>query len=277
MDISELDIPRDAQGFIHLRRRYSELWKKTTYLTKRELIVDRIYEYDIKSANISALIMEGFDPDVLRKLTLVDKLERERAVGKMIAQDKQIGESIKKQIRRARESLFRSNLIQDDDVLSIKNDAVFVIGRSLANTKFGEMNFKQKNQYAAFVQFEGLELYYNRRHKTVDIKGVADTVLSEPDHKKGILTFLEKVLEYLVMDRRDALRKYLIEFTHLYKARELPVQFYRELNSFNIYRTKYELSGYSFNLLVCDQEDAKTLNVQYNYNRYVLPLIRMFI
>ena len=277
MDISDLNLPRDAQGFLHLQKKYSELYQKTSYLIDKQLIVDRIYEYDIKAANISALAQEGFDSDTLHKLAMLDKQSREVAVGKMIRQDKRIGQIIKKQIKRARENLFRSNGLQDSDIVAIKNDAVFVAGRSLTNTKFGEMEFKQKNQYAAFIQFDGLELYYNRRKKTIDIKGVNDEVVNNQDHQAGIITFIVKVMEYLVMDRRDSLRKYLIDFTHRYKARELSVQFYRELNSFNIYRTIYELSGYGYNLLVIDQADVDTLNIQYNYNRIVLPLIQMFI
>ena len=86
-----------------------------------------------------------------------------------------------------------------------------------------------------------------------------------------------EAMEYLVTDRRDALRRYLIKFSQEYKSRSLPIYYYREMNSYNIYRTVYELSGYSFNLLMVDQSDIKTINIQYNYNRFVLPMIRLFI
>lgn len=277
MDISDLDLPRDAQGFLYLRKKYSELYQKSSYLTKQNVIVNRIFEYDIKAANISALKQEGFDSTILEKLLKLEKREREVAVGKMIAQDAKIGKIIKKHIKHARELLFKYNNLQDDVILSIKNDAVFIIGTNPTVTKFNEMEFRLKNQYAAFIQFDGLEFYYNKRKSKLDIKGVSDDVINTKDHQTGIILFICKVMNYLVMDRLDSLRKYLIEFTHLYKARELPVQYYRELNSFNIYRTIYELSGYSFNLLIADQSDVKTLNIQFNYNRYVLPLIHMFI
>ena len=154
MDISDLNLPRDSQGFLHLQKKYSELYQKTSYLTKETVITNRIYEYDIKAANISALSQEGFDSDMLHKLAMLDKKDREVAVGKMIRQDKRVGEIIKKQIKRARENLFRSNGLQDKDIVSIKNDAVFVLGRALNYTRFGEMEFKLKNQYAAFIQFD---------------------------------------------------------------------------------------------------------------------------
>ena len=187
MNIEELDLPRDSQGFIHLQWNFSDLWKKTNYLTKESCIIDRIYEYDIAAANVSSLLMAGYDPNVLSKLLDLPKKSREVAIGNMIRQDKHIGEIIKEQIYRARQSLFRSNQLIDKDIVSIKNDAVFVKGRPLQNVTFGKMVFKLKNQYAAFVQFDKIELYYNRKQKTVDIKGVNDKVVQEPDHQNGII------------------------------------------------------------------------------------------
>ena len=277
MDITQLNLPRDKDGFLYLRKRYSELWQKTNYLTKEVLVVNHIYEYDIKSANVSALSMEGFNQDVLAKLTEMPKDAREKAVGKMIRSNKEIDKIIRKWIKRAREFLFRENLIQDSDVVAIKNDAVFTSGRKLTNTTFGYIEFRIKNHYSAYLNLDGLEIYYNRRKKTVDIKGIRDDVLSHMDHQNGILQFIVTCMEYLVTDRRDALRRYLIEFSQEYKSRSLPICYYREMNSYNIYRTVYELSGYSFNLLMVDQSDIKTINIQYNYNRFVLPMIRLFI
>ena len=77
MNIEELDLPRDSQGFIHLQWNFSDLWKKTNYLTKESCIIDRIYEYDIAAANVSSLLMAGYDPNVLSKLLDLPKKSRE--------------------------------------------------------------------------------------------------------------------------------------------------------------------------------------------------------
>ena len=42
MDISDLNLPRDSQGFLHLQKKYSELYQKTSYLTKETVITNRI-------------------------------------------------------------------------------------------------------------------------------------------------------------------------------------------------------------------------------------------
>lgn len=278
MSLSLDNIPRGSDGFIHLQYQYSELYRKRSYLIKKNLIIDRIYEYDIRSANISALRWSGHFPnDQLDILENLPKMEREVAVGKMIRANKKFQSIIHKGIFQARERLFRYNHIQDEDVLSIKNDAVFVIGKNLKECKFGPMEFRKKNQYAAFMKLDKLELYYDKRHKTVDIKGVRDEVLENKDHKEGMIQFFVSVMNFLVMDQRPRLREYLIEFVHDYKNLELPYQYYRELNRDNCYRTKYELAGYAFNLDQIKQDQVHEINITYNYMRFILPLTQMLM
>lgn len=282
-----MDQVRDKDGFIQLQRKYSELYKKTTYLTTRSVIVDRIYEYDIRSANTSALRASGkFDPAILTMLESLDKDTREKSIGNMIKAEKEdkskphtnrIYNIIAKGIRKAKEQLFRANNLEDENVLSIKNDAVFVIGRKLKHTKFGEFEFKAKNQYAAYMLVEKVELYYDKRNRTVHMKGVRDEVLEHPDHQSGMIQFFVQVFDYLVMDQRKELREFLIKFTRDYKAKRLPHQYYRELNGENHYRTIIELSGFEFNLLEAGETDLDIINPVYNYTRFILPIIRMFM
>ena len=278
MSLSLDNILRDPDGFIRLKYQYSELFRKRNYLTKKNLIIDRIYEYDIRSANVSALRWSDlFQEDQLDVLESLPKMEREVAVGKLIRSNKQFQRIIHNGIFQARERLFRYNHIQDNDVLSIKNDAVFIIGRNLKECKFGPMEFRKKNQYAAFMKLDKLELYYDRKHKTVDIKGVRDEVVEHPDHQEGMIQFFVTAMNYLVMDQRPRLREYLIEFVHDYKNLKLPYQYYRELNRDNCYRTKYELTGYAFNLDQIEQDQVKEINITYNYMRFILPLTQMLM
>lgn len=270
----------DKEGFVTLKRKYSELYKKTNYLSERPIIIDRIYEYDIRSANTSALRASGkIDESILTMLEGLNKQAREETVGKMIRKDKSktIWPLIAKGIRGAREQLFRYNQLQDDDILSIKNDAVFVIGRKLKYTKFGPFEFRAKHQYSAYMLIEKVEIYYDQRNKSLTIKGVRDEVVEHPDHQNGMVQFLLKVFKYLVMDQRDALREYLIDFVHDYKAMKLPYQYYRELNGNNIYRTKIELSGFEYNLSEIGQVDLDIINPVYNYTKFILPIIRQFM
>lgn len=269
---------RNSNGYIVLKRRYSELFSKYQYTCPLTIIQNRIIEYDIRAANISALRSSGrIKQETLDKLTMLDKTSREITVGKMIREDPEIGKIIKRGIKRAREMLFESNNIQDSEVLSIKNDAVFIIGRRLKHTKFGYYEFVPKNTYSMYMNIDKVELYYDRKRDTVDIKGIRDEVVEEQDHQNGMIVFLSTVFKMLIQGRKQDLRSYIIQFTEDYKSKKLPVQYYRELNSFNVYRTIIEIAEYEYNLISVGEDDKDIINGIYNYTRFVLPLVQAYI
>lgn len=275
-----MEMERDRNGFFVLKRTYSELFKRHQYLCPLPIVQNKITEYDIRSANTSALRQaRKVKPSTLTMLESLPKHEREVAVGKMIRMDKtkSIQKTIAREITRAKMELFSANGVQDNEILSIKNDAVFIIGRKLRYTKFGEMEFKAKHTYALYMNIEKTEFYYDQRAHSVTVKGIDDKVVEHPDHQAGMMTFLAEVMRFLVFDRHDALRKYLIEFSNAYKEKTLPVQFYRELNRDNIYRTDIEISGFTFNLDQVYDIDLEMINGIYNYTRFVLPLIQVYI
>ena len=268
---------RDSKGFIRLHGNFSSLYQKTNYLADVDMLQNRIIEYDLKSANLSALRASGkIDESVLKKLELVDKHTREVRVGMMVREDKEIGRIIKRGIFHARELLFRANMLQDEDILSIKNDAVFIIGKKLKHTSFGPYQFVQKNTYSMFVRLDKLEFYYNYRQKKVDIKGLGN-VTSEEDHQNGMMCFFEQVFRYLIQGRRDDLRKYLIQFVDDYKCKRLPIQYYKELNRRSVYRTKYQIAGYGYNIKIAGDSDREIVDGIYNYNRYIIPFVQTFL
>lgn len=269
---------RDDEGFFVLERNYSDLYKKVRYLTDLSVVINRITEYDIKSANTSMLRRAGKLPaSQLDEIDRLPKDRREVLIGNMIRADSSIYKTIAKGIIRSKQELFEANNIQDDEVLTIKNDAVFIIGRKLKYTEFGPVLFRPKHVYSVFLNVDGIELYYDKQHDEVTVLGVSDDVLETPDHQVGMLRFFCDVMKYLALDNRDKLRKFLIEFVNEYKRKELPVQYYRELNGFNIYRTIYEIAGYNYNLTQAGDGDRELINGIYNYTRFILPIVQAFI
>ena len=279
IDLSSLDEFRDKEGFITLKRTYSELYKKTLYVSPFTVILNRVYEYDIHAAGFSVLKESGmFSKKTAELLSSATKEERNKRIGLMIRDDKSIGKIKDKGIREARELFFKSNGIQDDEVQAIRNDAIFLIGRKADVTKFGEnIEFRLKNVYAAYMSIDKIEFYYDKKHGKIDVKGIADTVVEESDHQNGMLIFFRRVFDYLLLDQRDKLRKYLIQFVRDYKSFNLPHQYYRELNGENIYRTKFDIAGFEYNLTEVSDDDFDIINPIYNFKRYVIPVIQMYI
>ena len=65
---------------------------------------------------------------------------RQVYVGKL-QKDKAVSDALKEGIREARKNLFEANNIQDYEVLSIKNDAIFLIDRIPEVRDFGLIHF----------------------------------------------------------------------------------------------------------------------------------------
>ena len=271
---------RDSEGFIILEPHCSGLWKKKNYLAPINFYFNTVYEYDIRQANVSVMRAFKILPDaVLDRLASIPKIDRVVAIGELEKDPKY--EHLKKDIARgieyARHKLFMENRLEDRDILSIKNDAIFTLGKKLKYTEFGPIEFIMKNRYSMFHKIENVEFYYDSKAKTVSAKGISDSVLDSPDHQKGMLKFLRTVFQLLLRDNKDSLREYLIEFTDQYKSRQLPYYYYRELKSDNIYRSRFSIGKHTYNYTEVNQEQVDKLDISFNYNFYVLPLLRLYL
>ena len=273
-----LNCDRDIDGFYVLKKSYSDLYTKVNYTTPIQMIQNRIIEYDIKAANISMLrrakVIKG---STLNELEALPKKERQILIGKMEIKNPNLKKIIADGILESKHELFMKNNILDSEVLSIKNDAIFIIGRKLKHTIFGEVEFRPKHTYSLYLKIEGIELYYDKQSDSLAVKGISDTIVDEPDHHNGMVRFFCDVMKYLVFDRREALREYLIKFADDYKSKRLPVCYYREFGSSNIYRTYISIQSHDLNLVMASDSDRDIINGVYNYTRYILPIIQLFI
>lgn len=273
---------RDENGFIVLKPKCSELYKNVNYLTPLPRCVNSIYEYDIKHANLSMLWESGYlSGKQVKQFEEMGKQARNVTIGKMILKDRRISKIISNGIIQAKQNLFMENNIQDSEIISIKNDAIFICGRKLKTTTFGKVEFVVKNRYTLFHKINNLEFYSDVKNQVIHVKGLDDNILEEPDHQNGILQFLLKVFRYLMYDRMDDLREYLLKFVDDYKNYQLPHEYYRELNAENIYRLKYigfDIDDdYTFNLDYMNEKLKPELNINYNYIFYVLPILRLYL
>ena len=212
----------------------------------------------------------------LQAIEALPKHDREVLIGQMIKQDKNIGKIIRKGITEGKRLLFEANGIQTDEIQAIRSDAVCILGRKLKVTEFGPIVFRPTT-YSMYMKVEGIEYYYQSSENRVDVKGIKDETIEEEDHQNGMMTFLATVMGYLVRDRRDALRKYLIEFSEAYKAKELPICYYREMSNLNAYRTTMEVSDLAYVMTSVPKEDIPLINGTYNYKRFVLPMIQQYV
>ena len=233
------------------------------YNSGYEIILNSfIHEYDLSKANINALYSRGvIDKAMYDNLYSADKAIREKQVGLMIRKDQKIYQEIQNGIMEAKRNLIIVNNIDLEDIVSIKNDAVFVMNRKLDNTKFGLMDFKLKNTYTMYMKARRYEFYYyfnsyNQEEK-LDVKGISDNKLVY--HKQYFMDFLLALFNTLQVDGIIPAINMLQNFSLAYINRQLDPNYYRKFNS----ECNFDLlNGYSSNVYV---SDIRLIDIRYNY------------
>lgn len=230
-----------------------------------------IREYDISKANISVLYHEGvLKKELYDALYVADKLYREIYIGKMELRDPNISVIKAEGIKKFRKLFFEYNQLEDNDILCIKNDAIFVINKQCAYTKFDNVEFLNKNTYTLFMQLGKLEIYYIydpiTNSENIDIKGINDMKLEY--HRDHIITFLCDIFYKLQNGGIDDAAKCCSQFLENFLRRELDIGFYREFNDGCMFRCDTVVS--SFYLEYADQSLLKETFMNNGQLQYLL-------
>lgn len=196
-----------------------------------------IYEYDISKANINILYSKGvINKETYDFLYSAERMQRQVYVGKL-CKDVNVSNILKAGIIEAKKMLFEANNIQDRDVLSIKNDAVFIINRRLPNTKFGMINFIEKNIYTSFYKIDHLEFYYYysnfSKEEYIDIKGISDDKIKL--HEDHFLQILKDLFFSIQSNGPEISLQMLKDIYNEYVSLSLPVENYRNFDIKSMY------------------------------------------
>jgi hypothetical protein len=219
----------------------SGLWRNINYKTPVKYYINTyIREYDLSKANINALLYQGrIDKSQYNIFYNMDKKQREITIGKMISKDRTIYQDIQSGIKEAKRKLFLTNNIEDLDIVSIKNDAVFIVGKYLKETEFPPFTFIVKNEYNIFLQLQELEIYYSDfidnggYDINIDVKGIGDNNLLL--HQNGMLDLICEVCRRLQRESIDETMSYVSMMYSKFINRELGKEYYRNFDSFSMY------------------------------------------
>ena len=248
----------------------STLWNQMNYKPIFPYIYSKyIREYDMSKANINVLFTKGvIDAEQYNFLYSINKQYRETVIGNMIKDNYDIYKIIQSGIIEAKRLLFESNHITDIDVLSINNDAVTVIDKSLMFTEFGNYKFVLKNTYTLFfkltAKFLDLEVYYNYNRisdtENINIKGINDNVL--PLHQDGMLSLICNIAYMIQNDSIENTVSYLSNMYKEFINRKLPVDYYRAFDSDSQYTLYTKFSAYKVDYI--DEKDIASVDINRN-------------
>lgn len=245
------------------------LYDKINYSADIKYLTNTIiYEYDISKANINVLYSKGvITKDVYDYLYSSNRMVRQTYIGKLQRDDKNIVNILKAGIIEAKKALFEANNIQDYEVLSIKNDAVFIINRRLSNTKFGLIEFKEKSKFTSFCKFDNLEIYYYYNTfstlEIIEVKGISDDKIKY--HENGMLQIIKDILYMLQINGVEAAMRMLKDYYLDYITLKLPFECYRKFNADSTYHFKYNpASGTGFDADHLPSDCINYIDITYN-------------
>lgn len=245
-----------------------------------------IIEYDIKSGNVSIMKVykDQFDPPLedaqIDQLKSLDKKARVIQVGKMMRDIPNFSKVLEKGFNQAVKTFCEENRLDlsdsTEDIISIKRDAVFVVGKPIKHTKILEYcKFIPKNEYDGYIRLKGYEFYINSQENRIDVKGMDDEQV--PLHQEGIITMFLDFYRYCksIHMNRIKISEYLAELCDAYLSKELPFPMYREFNNESKYRL--QMGGREFLSDTIEENDLEELLIDFNYLKILIPLLNIFI
>lgn len=229
--------------------------QKTTWLNPNidYIFNTEIIEYDIKDAGFNLIKQyKLLPPEKIQELEKLGKgFERHKQVGLLQRDDREFSDSLLKKFAEIRAIFINMNNLTDNDIISVKKDAIFIIGH-VNKTKFGKIEFAQKNVYSSYIRFpniQNLEIYYS--NMGLEIKGMSDNAMNR--HRLYMFDFLYKTIA-LIEDHSSSVKRSTIKFIEEYKHGDLEDGYYLEFNNM-----------------------SRDVNPIFNYQNILVPLVQIIL
>jgi hypothetical protein len=226
-----------------------------------------ITEYDLSKANINVLRTKGvLDQQTYDYLYNAERMVRQVYVGKL-QRDQRVGKILSDGIVEAKKMLFESNGLLDRDILSIKNDAVFVISKKLNVTDFGLLHFAAKNTYTSFYKFMNYEFFYYYNSITseerLDVKGINDETLKL---HSCFLSLIKDIMFMIQINGPEVAMRILKDYYLDYINLRLEIGYYRNFNSESDFKYNFvTMTGSTYSIKnAAEDMDKRLLDISYN-------------
>lgn len=248
------------------------------YLNKYKYLEvnSEIIEYDIKSANVSLCKEYNLlDEKTISKIEDMNKKQRVIKIGLIGRKNKDFMKSLEKHFTETTNKFIELNELNiEDDVISIKKDAVFVLNKNIKYDTIGNhIHFVKKNTYHAYLYLKPFEFYF-KKDNSIDVKGLSNNSYLHKDGLLDILTQLIDLCENTSCNVKE-INNFMKEFVILYKEKKLPLNAYREFNQNSQFKSKI----YDENVYLDNINEEMLINgdidISYNYINIILPLYRL--
>ena len=257
------------------------LWDKTLYRAPIDFLLDtNIVEYDISKANINVLRDANIiSEDQYQYLLQASSNERYITIGKMQGANPKVTEALKNGIKQAKKIFMELNCIDDNDILSIRNDSITVLNNKHIN-KFDiteRVRFREVGRYTSFYKLINADVLYLYNHidniEAMEVKGISNEALAT--HENYMKDFLLELFYRAQIEGVTSAIQLISNFTNQYRLRTLELNYYREFNSESRFRIIPSISSvFTYTTDIIPEYYRNFIDISYNEN--ILRLITQY-
>jgi hypothetical protein len=247
------------------------LAEKTNYTNKDMVYIKNtsIVEYDIKSAGFTVIKFKKLLPqEEILELESIDKQERNIRIGKRILNYPKIGEEIINTLAEVRKDFVVLNEIYDNDILSIKKDAMFLIRKNPSSLKIGMFEFRAKKSYTSYCYLNKKELYYSALDDSLELKGFTEEARTKQNDY--LIKDIKRIMSMSEKLTNEQLFLFIKQYRSKYLNRQLSKETYRDIDT-----GKFSVDGYYMEEI--SDELLASVDISQNYINYLLPLFNAVI
>lgn len=243
------------------------LWTNHDYQYLKNVTIT---EWDIKSAGLSVIKFHKLLPESeINKLENMSKKMRTIREGLYQRERPDLAEKIVKTLEDVRQGFVYINGIHQENVLSIKKDAIFLINKfpQIVNIK-DKFEFREKGKYTSYICLNKNE-FFMQPNGDLEVKGINTECL-----EKQRDYFLKDISYFLKMGEKvgqNQMLSILRNYKRKYINMQLPIDTYRELDS-GMFRLK---DGYITNEV--DESLLDDIDISQNYMNYLLPIFSLML
>lgn len=228
-----------------------------------------IYEFDMKNAGYNLSCAYNLLPvSVIEKLSKYKKDKRTIEIGKLQRMDDKFKNNLQEAFKDARKLFFEANNLDENDIISVKKDAIFTT-KYCKNQRFlNYIEFRQKNQYSSYIRLnKKIELYYSPIK--MDIKGLGSDSINY--HNDYMIKFIKSYFNKMETDTAENTLRHLRSFIDKYKLRELNVEYYRRFDKdpyFDLINDDVKYYDYW-------DHEKNDLDISFNYFEVLIKLAKI--
>lgn len=265
----------------------TNLAEKDLYLNKSISYLKnvKITEYDMKTAGFNIIReLKLLNQEKINELEQMEKKDRTIAIGKIMKSSPEFSKNLTEGFRTFRKKFIELNNIDEEDILSIKKDAIFIIQKTPNVLNVGEfVKFVPKNTYTSYVYINGVEMYYDSYTKKLDVKNLKLDYNVELQYAKGekfdddienfqIFKDFKKMIQLSEKLPSEELFNYFKNYRKKYLEKKLPIETYREVST-----GLFSIDNSTIQTKFIDDVDIDFLDISRNFIEFLIPFFQVLL